>query len=98
MQGRYSGNPQHGAALIKQYGCGSCHAIPGVNGAGGEVGPPLGGIADRIYVAGMLRNTPNNMARWLMHPQQIVPGNVMPDMGLTAKQARDITAYLYTLH
>ena len=32
-----------------------------------------------------------------MHPQQIVPHNAMPDMGLTSEQAKDITAYLYTL-
>ncbi len=98
LMARVSGNPQRGATLIKQFGCGSCHAVPGVSGADGKVGPPLGGIADRIYVAGMLRNTPDNMARWLMHPQQIVPGNAMPDMGVSTQQARDMAAYLATLH
>jgi cytochrome c2 len=34
---------------------------------------------------------------WLRHPQQIVQGNIMPDMGMTAPDARDIAAYLYTL-
>jgi putative membrane protein len=99
-QGRISaagGDASHGAALMRQFGCGSCHVIRGVSGADGMVGPPLNDIANRIYVAGMLRNTPDNMVRWLMYPQQVVPGNAMPDMGITFKQARDMTAYLYTL-
>ena len=91
------GNPAHGAALIRDYGCGSCHEIPGVANADGLVGPPLSNIGMRVYLAGMLRNTPDNMVFWLRHPQQVVPGNVMPDMGMTASDARDIAAYLYTL-
>jgi cytochrome c1 len=51
----------------------------------------------RIYIAGKLRNTPANMVRWLRNPQAVVPENVMPNMGLTQEQARDIAAYLYTL-
>ena len=91
------GDPAHGAALIRDYGCGSCHEIPGIAHADGLVGPPLSNIGVRVYLAGMLRNTPDNLMFWLRHPQQIVPGNVMPDMGVTASDARDIAAYLYTL-
>ena len=61
------------------------------------VGPPLDHMGKRIFVAGLLRNTPANMVTWLLDPQAIVPGNAMPDMGLSEEQARDITAYLYTL-
>jgi cytochrome c2 len=45
----------------------------------------------------MLRNTPSNLTRWLRDPQGVVPGNAMPDMGITEDQARDMAAYLYTL-
>ena len=93
----FGGNAQRGAAMIKDYGCGSCHQIPGVADANGLVGPPLSNIGERVYIAGMLRNTPDNLIFWLRHPQQIVPGNVMPDMGMTAPDARDIATYLYTL-
>jgi cytochrome c1 len=31
------------------------------------------------------------------HPQSVVPGNAMPEMGITEAQARDIASYLYTL-
>jgi len=86
-----------GSRLIEQVGCGSCHLVPGIGSAVGLVGPPLDHMANRIFIAGLLRNTPENMVTWLMNPQKIVPNNAMPDMGLTEKQARDITAYLYTL-
>ena len=97
QQPQTGGDPAHGAALIRDYGCGSCHQIPGVANADGLVGPPLSNIGVRVYLAGMLRNTPDNMVFWLRHPQQVVPGNVMPDMGMSASDARDIAAYLYTL-
>lgn len=91
------GDPERGAAEIEQIGCGSCHRIPGIAGANGLVGPPLDLMGRRVFIAGMLRNTPANMVTWLLDPQKIVPGNAMPDMGLSEEQARDITAYLYTL-
>lgn len=91
------GSAAHGAALIRDYGCGSCHQIPGIADADGLVGPPLTNIGVRVYLAGMLRNSPDNLMFWLRHPQQVVPGNVMPDMGMSAPDARDIAAYLYML-
>lgn len=57
----------------------------------------MSNIAIRVYIAGMLRNSPDNLMFWLRHPQEVVPGNVMPDMGMSAPDARDVAAYLYTL-
>jgi cytochrome c2 len=94
---RNGGNPDAGVALIQKFGCGTCHTIPGVADADGQVGPPLNAIAKRVYLAGKLRNTPGNMVRWLKDPQAVVPGNAMPNMGISQHQARDIAAYLYTL-
>jgi cytochrome c2 len=45
----------------------------------------------------MLHNTPESMITWLRFPQRIVPGNAMPDMGLSETEARNIAAYLETL-
>ena len=61
------------------------------------MGPPLGGIAARTYLAGRLSNTPRHMIRWIQHPQQVARGTAMPEMGITEGDARDIAAYLYTL-
>ena len=91
------GDPGIGRELIVKIGCGSCHEIPGVLGADGLVGPPLGKVARRQYIAGVLRNTPDAMVRWIRFPQQVVPGNAMPDMGVSEADARNIAAYLYTL-
>lgn len=91
------GDPRRGRAEIRRHGCGACHSIPGVPGATALVGPPLDHMASRAYVAGMLPNSPDNMRAWLMHPQQIKPRNAMPDLGLSDTDARDITAFLYTL-
>ncbi|MEX6506761.1 cytochrome c family protein [Jiella sp. M17.18] len=91
------GDVSAGAALIQANGCGSCHTIPGIDGAEGLVGPPLTHMGRRIFIAGLLRNTPDNMVAWLRDPQRVVPGNAMPDMGLSDSQAKNVTAYLYTL-
>ncbi len=91
------GHPERGPALITAYGCGGCHTVPGVKGARGNVGPPLTRFGDRTYVAGMLRNSPANLIRWIRDPQGVVPGNAMPNMGVTEADARDLAAYLYTL-
>jgi cytochrome c1 len=37
------------------------------------------------------------MALWIQDPQLILPGNAMPTMGISEKDARDITAFLYSL-
>lgn len=91
------GNARRGMTLIQDNGCGSCHVIPGIDGASGVVGPPLTAVGRRIYLAGVERNTPEGMIAWLENPQAIVPGNAMPNMGLNERDARDIAAYLYTL-
>jgi cytochrome c len=91
------GHIQQGIAAISRYGCGTCHIIPGIPGAAGRAGPSLAGMGSRIYVAGMLQNTPPNMVRWLENPQAINAKTVMPNMGVTPKDATDIASYLYTL-
>jgi cytochrome c len=81
-------------AAIARYGCGSCHTIPGVSGANAEIGPNLGDFAGRRYIAGRLANTPGNLVTWIRNPQRVDPGNVMPELGVTPRDARDIAAYL----
>ncbi len=92
-----AGRPDRGAALIAQYGCGSCHTITGVNRADGLVGPPLTRFGSRSYVAGKLVNNADNLQHWITDPQAVVPGNAMPNLGVSAIDAQDIAAYLYTL-
>ncbi|WP_346535432.1 c-type cytochrome [Micromonospora sp. DPT] len=92
-----NGRPDRGAELITRYGCGSCHTIPGINRADGLVGPPLTRFGARSYVAGQLPNNADNLQRWISDPQAVEPGTAMPNLGVTAIDAQDIAAYLYTL-
>jgi cytochrome c2 len=92
-----NGDPDRGKQLIEQYGCPSCHVVPGIKGPKGVVGPSLDKIALRTVIAGKVQNTPQNMSRWLQNPQAPDPGNAMPNLGITPVDARDITAYLFTL-
>lgn len=91
------GNPSRGPALIRSYGCGTCHTVDGVTGANGLVGPPLTGVAQRSYIAGVLPNAPENMVRWIENPKAVDSLTAMPVLGVTPADARDIAAYLYTL-
>lgn len=90
------GDAARGAALFAANGCGGCHTLRGATQASGQVGPPLDGVSSRAVIAGVLENTPGNMARWIADPQSVVPGNAMPTMALSHQDARDITAYLYS--
>jgi cytochrome c len=91
------GDPHTGQLKIRNYGCQSCHTIPGITGANALVGPPLLHWSKRVYIAGELPNTPENLEHWIQHPTQVEPGTAMPDMGVTEQDSRDIAAYLYSL-
>jgi cytochrome c2 len=90
------GDPRRGEAMFIQYGCGSCHGLKHVRKASGAVGPPLDGIAVRAMIGGKLDNTPANLQAWIRDPQRITPGTAMPDLQVGERDARDISAFLYT--
>jgi cytochrome c2 len=91
------GDVREGRLTIQRAACGSCHIVPGVPNADGLAGPPLKHFANRTIIAGLLPNTPDNLVHWLRYPQSVAPGSVMPDVGLSEKQARDVAAYLRAL-
>jgi len=91
------GDATRGATAIAKYGCGSCHTIGGISGATGMVGPPLIGLRNRMYVAGMLPNNAGNLARWITNPKLVNPGTAMPTLGVGASEATDIAAYIYSI-
>ena len=89
------GTIEAGRRLIANYGCGSCHMIPGVPGANSMAAAPLKCFYQRAYIAGRLPNTKGNLVLWIQNPQQIDPGNAMPDLGVSEDEASDIADYLY---
>lgn len=91
------GDPRRGEEALFHYACRSCHVIPGATGAEVHVGPSLAAMGRRTSIAGVLPNTPANMERWLREPQRVKPFTAMPELGLSAQDARDIAAFLATL-
>jgi cytochrome c2 len=90
------GDIHRAKAAMRRYGCAGCHRIPGVVGARGQVGPSLNYLAGRIYIAGSLPNTPENLIRWIANPREINPRTAMPVTGIPEAAARDVAAYLYS--
>lgn len=91
------GDAARGKSVIKKYGCNTCHTIPGVRGADALVGPPLLGIAQRMYIGGVVTNTPEHMIAWIENPKQFDSKTAMPNLGVSHRDAVDIASYLYTL-
>ena len=91
------GDPDRAPDLMTRYGCAGCHTIPGVQRANGKVGPPLQQLAGRVYIGGVLTNTPDNLRRWIVNPRAVSPKTAMPVTGISEAEARHVAAYLLTL-
>ncbi len=86
---------QRGKELVTTTGCIGCHTIDGVPGAVSRVGPELTHVASRTRIAaGILDQTPENMAEWLRNPQKVKPGNTMPDLNLSEEDITALVAYM----
>jgi cytochrome c len=89
------GDRDQGKMAIQQYGCISCHEIPGVPGAHGLVGPSLKKFKDRAFIGGVRSNSAKNLIQWIQNPKHIDPKTAMPNLNVSEQEARDIAAYLY---
>jgi mono/diheme cytochrome c family protein len=90
------GDPARAPALIRRYGCAGCHTIPGIPGGDGQVGGPLADIRHRVYVGGVITNSPDNLVHWIVSPQTFSPRSAMPATGISEAEARDVATYLYS--
>jgi cytochrome c len=91
------GDPSRAPAFIKLYGCAGCHTLPGAAEPAGQVGPDLTQMARRVYVGGVLTNTPDNLIAFIVDPRSIDPKSAMPTTGISLEEARDVAAYLYSI-
>jgi cytochrome c oxidase subunit 2 len=79
-----------GVQLYQEDTCGRCH--------GTGIGPDLSHVASRqTLAAGLLENTPADLARWLADPQAVKSGSLMPNFHLSGADVRALVAYLETL-
>ncbi|MDB6170576.1 MAG: cytochrome c oxidase, subunit [Verrucomicrobia bacterium] len=68
---------QQGRQIFNAKSCVNCHTVRGNDGSGIN-GPNLTHVGARTTIAGgLLENTPEQVARWLRHPDQVKPGNKM---------------------
>jgi cytochrome c len=91
------GEPEFGRQSLIDYGCISCHTIPGIPAADAYVGPPLDHWGLRSYIAGSLTNDLDNLVLWIMNPQAVEPGTAMPNLYVTEGDAINMAAYLLSL-
>ncbi len=77
--------------------CGACHRVRGTE-AGGILGPDLTHLMSRKTIAaGVLPNTPDNLAAWIADAQASKPGSRMPTLALSVPDLAAVLAYLDTL-
>lgn len=76
--------------------CIACHTVQGVSA--GVLGPSLTHLASRSTIgAGLLANTPDNLATWLRDPPALKPGSTMPKIELTEDEIAALVAFLRRL-
>ncbi|MEQ9619552.1 MAG: cytochrome c oxidase subunit II [Deltaproteobacteria bacterium] len=86
-----------GAKLFQEKACMNCHTIMGT-AAAANVGPNLTHLNKRQTIgAGVLTNSPENLAKWLTNPQKYKQGSLMPNMKLSDNDVQALVAYLEAL-
>ena len=84
-----------GEKLFTAKGCVGCHSLSALNAPTGMIGPNLANVGARTYIAaGTLKNTDENLARWIQNPQLIKQGVLMPNLGVKPDEARSLVAFL----
>ncbi len=90
------GEAADGRTIFSRSACIGCHTIQGVSQ--GKIGPDLTHVASRTLIAsGILKNTPDDMARWLHDPTAQKPGSLMPNLHLSDNDVNALVAYLESL-
>lgn len=83
-----------GQEVFTEAFCTRCHTITGTD-ATGDLGPDLTHLASRRTLgAGALPNNRGNLAGWVVDPQHIKPGNLMPATSISGEDLQALLAYL----
>jgi cytochrome c oxidase subunit 2 len=86
-----------GQRIFETTACINCHTVAGTV-ASGRFGPDLTHLMSRDTIAaGAAKNTPENLRQWILNPDAIKPGSLMPAMQLSGQDLDALTAYLETL-
>ncbi len=86
-----------GRAAFLAESCINCHRVRGTP-ARGSYAPDLTHLMSRQTLAsGLVPNDPENLRRWILNPQQVKTGCLMPAFGLEAQRREAIVDYLLSL-
>lgn len=93
-----------GQQVFINAGCVFCHTVKGledkeIDRSSVDLGPDLTHLASRMTIAGAsLTENRGNLAGWIVDPQHVKPGSLMPEMYLNSQDLQNLLAYLETLH
>jgi cytochrome c oxidase subunit II len=88
---------ERGQEVFLRSQCVLCHTVRGT-GAFSQVGPDLTHIGGRrTLAAATIPNTPGSMAAWIVDPQHIKPGTLMPATILPPEDLQVLLTYLESL-
>jgi len=86
-----------GRSLFQSVACINCHRVGGTV-ADGVFGPDLTHLMSRDTIgAGVAANTAANLRAWVVDPDQLKTGVLMPAMKLSDQEIDQMVAYLATL-
>jgi cytochrome c oxidase subunit 2 len=87
----------HGRDVFERASCANCHTVRGTS-AKGTPGPDLTHLMSRETIAaGVLANTPQNLAAWIRDPNALKPGTMMPAVPLSDGDRLALVRWLTTL-
>lgn len=92
-----------GQQVFMNAGCVFCHTVRGledksIDRSSVDLGPDLTHLDSRLTIAGAsLTRNKGNLAGWVIDPQHVKPGSLMPEMYLDSEDLKALLAYLETL-
>ncbi|MFL6289554.1 MAG: cytochrome c oxidase subunit II [Thermoanaerobaculia bacterium] len=86
-----------GKYLVEHLPCANCHTVRGTQ-ASGRLGPDLTHLASRrTLAAGIMPNNRGHLGGWVLDPQSIKPGSLMPPTAMSSESLQAVLAYLEAL-
>jgi cytochrome c oxidase subunit II len=86
-----------GKEVFMTHACVMCHTVRGTT-AGSRIGPDLTHIGSRSEIAaGMLINNAGSLGGWILDPQRMKPGTLMPPTELSGEDLEALISYLQSL-
>jgi cytochrome c oxidase subunit 2 len=88
---------RHGRDVFEKSACAGCHTVRGTS-ANGTLAPDLTHLMSRQTIAaGVLANTPGNLAAWIRDPHAWKAGVTMPAVPLSDSDLHAVVTWLATL-